>query len=187
MGIKPWGIAVTAWAAVGCAGSDPAQGSTVHRYSLDTSQYLAPNAPPSLPLTNENLAVALDAKSAVLTEDAPGPISKVYSRSFCDAGQTPLELASWDRLQLPEVPPVHLTKVSITLESDGNDLRRTPTFSVRSSDGSWSGCVPASSQAKLETTATFSLAVDAAAATAVAIFPETYSRVLHIDYTTHDD
>jgi hypothetical protein len=175
-----------AWASVGCAGASPAEGSNVHRYTLDTSQYQAPNEPASLPIANENLALSLDAQSAVLTEAAPGPLDKVYTRQFCDAGQLPTEIPNWASARLADVPPVHLTHVSITLESGGNDLLRTPTFSVRSSDGSWSGCVPASSQSKLETTATFSLTLDDAAATAVAIFPDTYARVLHLDYTTLD-
>lgn len=157
----------------------------MHRYTLDTSQYQAPNEPASLPIANENLALSLDAQSAVLTEATPGPLDKVYTRSFCDAGELPSEIPNWASARLADVPPVHLTRVSITLKSDGNDLVRAPTFSVRS-DGNWSGCVPSSSQAKLETTATFSLTLDVPAATAVAIFPDTYARVLQLDYTTLD-
>src|ERR1043165_5194751 len=103
MQMRLWGIAVVVWAPWGCAGASPAEGSTVHRYTLDTSQYLAPNAPPSLPVANENLALALDAKSAVLTETAPGPLDKVYTRQFCDAGQTPTDIPNWDSVRLADV------------------------------------------------------------------------------------
>jgi hypothetical protein len=121
-----------------------------------------------------------------LTADAPGALDTVYTRSYCNAGQLPTELPAWGSAQISDVPPVHLTQVSVTLVDDGNDLALVPAFSILSSDRAWSGCVVAPSVAENGAARTASLRVDAASATAVAIFPDTYAHILRIDYTTHD-
>ena len=172
---------------VGCAGSSGAgDGETgEHHYSLDTSQYYAPNDPPSLHIANENLALPLEAQSATLTEAMPGSLSKIYTRRYCDAGQNPSDIYNWEDAQPRDVAPVHLTKLSVTIVFDGNDLGVAPSFSVRSSDGTWSDCVVADEVTKTETRRTAALSLDTAAVTALGIFPP-FCNVLSIDYTTHD-
>jgi hypothetical protein len=175
--------------AVGCAGSSGAgDGETgEHHYTLDTSHYYGPNEPSSLRTANENLLLPLEAKSATLTEAMPGSLDKVYTRRYCDAGENPSEFGNWERVQQPrDVAAVHLTKVSVTVVFDGNDLGVIPSFSVRSSDGTWSDCVVADEVTKTETRRTAALSLDAADATALGIFPAIYTNVLSIDYTTRD-
>jgi hypothetical protein len=171
---------------VGCAGAPDAESTNEHRYTVDVSQYAAPNEPPSLFIPNQNLALPLEAKDLTLTESEPGSLAPIYSRSFCEAGQTPPELPGWDTARLLDVPPVHLTAVSITIAFDGNDLTRKPSFAVRDSAGHWSSCAPATQVATNRDTLTATLAVDAANATHVGIFPDTYTYVQSISYSTRD-
>lgn len=179
-------VVALAWPfSLGCGGAGDDDSTTTHRYTVDVSHY-ASNDPPGLFIPNENLALPLEAKNLTLTESEPGSLQSIYSRSYCEAGQTPPELPGWDTAQLLDVPPVHLTAVSITIAFDGNDLLRKPSFSVRDSAKNWSGCVPATQVATNSRTLTATLAIDATDATLVAIFPETYPYVQSISYSTRD-
>jgi hypothetical protein len=171
--------------AVGCDGTEESP-LDQHRYTVDVSHYAASNEPPSLFIPNENLALPLEAKDLSLTEANPGALQAVYTRSYCEAGHLPTELPSWDDVELMAVTPVHLTSVRITIAFDGNDLIRKPSFSVRSAGGTWSSCTVATDIAKDATSLTASLPVDVADATDVAIFPDTYTYVHEISYTTRD-
>jgi len=170
----------------GCGGAQDAESTSEHGYTVDLSQYAAPNEPSSLFIPNQNLALPLEAKNLTLTEAQPGSLQAIYSRSYCEVGQTPAELPGWDTAQLLDVPPVHLTAVSITIAFDGNDLTRKPSFALRDSRGAWSRCAPASQVATNRNTLTATLAVDAVDATHVGIFPDTYTYVQRIGYTTRD-
>jgi hypothetical protein len=170
--------------AVGCGGSQE-DSPGLHRYTVDVSQYTAPNEPPSLFIPSSNLALPLEAKDLSLTDANPGSLQAVYTRSYCEAGHVPTELAGWDNVELMEVTPVHLTSVRITIAFDGNDLVKKPSFSVRSA-GTWSSCTVATDVAKNSTSLTATLPVDVADATDVAIFPDTYTYVHEISYTTRD-
>jgi len=171
---------------VGCSGAPEREPTSEHRYTVDVSQYSAPNEPASLFIPNKNLALPLEAKSLTLTEAEPGSLQSIYSRSYCEVGQTPPELPGWDTAQLLDVPPVHLTAVSITTAFDGNDITRKPSFALRDSAGHWSGCEPSTQFAVNNKTLTATLLVDAADATHVAFFPDTYTYVQSITYTTRD-
>ena len=170
----------------GCSGTPDAGDPAEHHYTIDLSQYSAPSDPPSLFVANQNLALPLEARDQTLTADAPGSLDAVYTRSYCNAGQLPTELPAWGSAEISDVPPVHLTQLSVTLVDDGNDLAAVPSFSIRSANGTWSACVVAPAVAENGVARTASLRVDAATATAAAIFPATYAHVLRIDYTTHD-
>jgi hypothetical protein len=175
---------VAAVLAVGCGGSNEDLTGT-HRYTVDVSRYVADNEPPSLFIPNQNLALPLEAKDLSLTDADPGSLQTVYTRSYCEIGHLPSELPGWDDVDLMQVAPVHLTSVRITVAFDGNDLIKKPTFSVRSA-GAWSGCRLATDIAKNSTSLTAALSVDVADATDVAIFPDTYTYVHEISYTTLD-
>jgi hypothetical protein len=168
--------------AAGCGGSDE-ESTSLHRYTIDVSQYAAPNEPLFIP--NDNLALPLEAKDLSLTEAEPGSLRSIYTRSYCEVGQRPSELPGWDNVELMQVAPVHLTSVRITLAFDGNDLLRKPTFSVRSG-GAWSSCSLATEVANYSDLLTATLRVDVAHATDVAIFPDTNTYVHQISYTTRD-
>jgi hypothetical protein len=172
--------------AAGCSGTPDEPNTGEHHYTIDLSQYSALADPPSLFVANENLALPLEARSQKLTADSPGSLDTVYTRSYCGAGQLPIELPAWGSAQIADVPAVHLTQVSVTLVDDGNDLTRIPSFSIRSQDGTWSGCTVAPSLAENGAARTASLHVDVPAATALAIFPDTYAHIVRIDYTTRD-
>lgn len=180
-------VASTSWlVALGCADAADTDSPGEHTYTVDVSQYAAPNEPPSLFVPNQNLALPLEAKNLTLTESAPGSLQPIYSRAYCEAGQNPLELSGWDTAELLRVSPVHLTSVSITVAFDGNDLTRKPTFALRDSAGTWSTCAPASQFAVNNKTLTATLVVDASDATHVGIFPDTYTYVQSIRYSTRD-
>jgi hypothetical protein len=171
---------------VGCGGAGDDEATTTQRYTVDVSHYTAPNEPPGLFISNANLVLPLEAKDLTLTSAEPGSLESIYSRSYCETGQTPPELPGWDTAQLLDVAPVHLTAVSITVAFDGNDLLRKPSFSVQDSAKNWSGCTPATQVASNDRTLTATLAIDAADATLVAIFPETHTYVQRISYSTRD-
>ncbi len=183
--IKLWAMAGLTLV-VGCAGADGKESTVEHQYTVDVSQYSAPNEPASLFIPNENLALPLEAKDLTLSEAEPGSLQQLYTRSFCSAGQLPTELPGWDTAEFLEVVPVHLTRVSITIEFDGNDLIRKPTFAVRDSQGRWTGCLEPSQVAHNATTLTASVNLDHPDAVLVGIFPDTYTRVRSLSYTTLD-
>jgi hypothetical protein len=178
----------TALVTLGCGGASSSDdGMTVeHRYSLDTSKYYPTHDDMTLFIANENLTLPLDGASATLTEAMPGSLERVYTRRYCDPGQLPSDIPNFESAHIPAVPSVHLTKVSVSFLNDGNDLATTPSFSVRSSDGSWSACVVADHVAAVGMTRSASLGVDVTDANAVAIFPSIYANIFSIDYTTHD-
>lgn len=170
----------------GCEGAQVQESLVEHRYTVDVSQYAAPNEPAGLFLANQNIALPLEAKDLTLTEARPGALETVYSRSFCEVGQMPTDLPGWDSAEFLEVAPVHLTAVSITIAFDGNDLLRKPNFAVRNGAGQWSQCSAPTQVGHNATILTATLAVDHPDATVVAIFPDTYTSVQNIRYTTQE-
>ena len=170
----------------GCEGAEVKESLVEHRYTVDVSAYAAPNEPAGLFLANQNLALPLEAKDLTLTEANPGSLETVYSRSFCEVGQLPTDLPGWDNAMFLEVSPVRLKAVSITIAFNGNDLIRKPTFAVRDAAGHWSACSAATQVASNATTLTATLATDHPDATLVAIFPDTYTSVHNLRYTTQE-
>lgn len=170
----------------GCEGPEHQQSLVQNRYTVDVSRYSAPNVPATLFLPNESLALPLEAKDLTLSEAAPGSLQTLYTRSFCEVGQSPTELPGWATAEFLEVAPVQLEAVSVTIAFNGNDLLRKPNFALRDSAGNWSNCMAPTAVAHNATTLTATLALEHPDATVVGIFPDAYAFVHNIRYTLDD-
>lgn len=170
----------------GCEGAEVQESLVEHRYTVDVSQYSAPNKPASLLVANKSLALPLEARNLNLSLADPGSLQALYTRSFCEVGQFPTDLPNWELTDVLQAPPVHLQAVSVTIAFDGNDLLRKPNFAVRDSAGQWSSCAEPSQVAHNATTLTATLVADHPDATVVGIFPGTYAYLQNIRYTLED-
>ena len=179
-------VIITACLLISCGSPEVEEDPNAHRYTLDASQYAASEDPPSLYVEYGALAVPLEAKDLILNNMDHDSLRWIATPSYCKAGQLPNELPRWISANLLEVPPVHLTSARITIASSGSETVLTPSFSLRTSDGSWLPCKVAPQVTRAANTLTASIAMDVADATILAIFLDAKTHIHNISYTTRD-
>lgn len=158
-------------------------------HTLELGAYSSAEPPSPLSLSNETLVfpLATDQETWELTASSPGDLVAAYTRVGCwiDDPET------WiGQVPLREVPPVHLTEVTIEQVSDGVHTHSDATslsggacLTYRSCDGAWHSLLAPAAITGDAVTSTATFAVDLAGADAVGIFLPLYTNVSRITYT----
>jgi hypothetical protein len=177
--------------AVGC-GPACAQGDErgeEARYTLELSGVTPGDPAIPLTLSNDTLAfpLAVEDRTQLLTDQAPGDLVIAYTRVGCWIDDP----EQWiGQHEVRDVPPVHLREVTIEQVSDTyfhddepRGLSEGSCFTYRTCDGVWHPLLGPTEITAGGGRTTATLAIDVDGVDAAAIFLPLYTRVSRVTYT----